>query len=111
MKKVYNKLVRDKINQVIEGNNQRAEFRYLKEEEYLQELHKKLYEEVNEFVEDDDKEELADVLEVLYSIAKTKNIDMDEVERIRIAKREKRGGFEDKLYLETVEDLKGEENE
>ena len=108
MKKVYNKLVRDNIVEVIKKNNEKPTFRYLSDEEYLQELHKKLYEEVDEFVAEDDKEELADVLEVLYSIAKAKNIDLEEVEKIRLAKREKRGGFEDKLYLETVENLEGE---
>ena len=104
MKKVYNKLVRDKILQVIESNNQIPQSRILDESEYLDELHKKLFEEVNEFVEQDDKEELADVLEVLYAIAKYKNIDLDEVEKIRLAKVEKRGAFEKRIFLEQVEE-------
>ena len=102
----YKKLVRDKIIDIIKGNGENPKYHTLTDEEYLEELHKKLFEEANEFVEEDSPEELADLLEVLYSIAKVKNIDLEEVEEIRLKKREKRGGFEDKIYLEIVEELK-----
>lgn len=102
----YNKLVRDKIIDIIRSNGENPVYHTLSDEEYLTELHKKLFEEANEFVENDDPEELADLLEVLYAIAKHKNINMQEVENIRINKRKKRGGFEDKIYLEGVEELK-----
>ena len=108
--KIYNKLVRDKILDIISSNNESPAFHLLNDEEYLQELHKKLFEEANEFVENDDKEELADVLEVLYAIAKVKHIDLNDVEKIRIEKRQKRGGFENRIFLETVE-IKGDNNE
>ena len=98
----YGKLVRDRIIDIICSNGEKPVYHTLSDEEYLKELHKKLFEEANEFVEADDPEELADLLEVLYTIAKHKNINMEEVENIRINKREKRGGFEDKIYLETV---------
>ncbi len=103
-KKTYNKLVRDKIIEIIESKGQKAEYRFLNDEEYLKELHKKLFEEANEFVEEDDKEELADLLEVIYAIANVKKIDLAEVEKIRLQKRTKRGGFEKKIYLESVEE-------
>ena len=99
----YNKLVRNKIIDIISANGETPIYHTLSDEEYLEELHKKVFEEANEFVENDDPEELADLLEVIYSIAKHKNINMQEVEKIRIKKREKRGGFEGKIYLETVE--------
>ena len=99
----YGKLVRDKIIDIIKNNGENPKYHTLTDEEYLEELHKKLFEEANEFVEEDSVEELADLLEVLYSIAKVKNISLEEVEKIRLKKREKRGGFEDKIYLETVE--------
>ena len=102
----YGKLVRDRIIDIIKENGETPIYHTLSDEEYLKELHKKLLEEANEFIEADDKEELADLLEVVYAIAKHKNINMDEVEKIRVKKREKRGGFEDKIYLETVEELK-----
>ena len=104
MKQAYNKLVRDKIVEIIKNNGETPAYRTLSSKEYLEELHKKLFEEANEFIEQDDKEELADVLEVLYAIAKVKKIDLDEVEKIRLEKRQKRGGFDKKLFLETVDD-------
>lgn len=106
MKKKYNKLVRDKIIEIIKSNSERPIYHTLTDEEYLNELHKKLFEEANEFVEEDSPEELADLLEVVYSIAKVKNISLEEVEDIRLKKREKRGGFDKKIYLEDVEELK-----
>jgi len=99
----YGKLVRDRIVDIIRANGENPKYHTLSDEEYLVELHKKLFEEANEFIENDDPEELADLMEVVYAIAKNKNINMQEVENIRIKKRQKRGGFEDKIYLETVE--------
>jgi predicted house-cleaning noncanonical NTP pyrophosphatase (MazG superfamily) len=101
----YGKLVRDKIVDIIRKNGETPKYHTLNDEEYLKELHKKVFEEANEFVEEDSLEELADLLEVVYAIAKHKKINMEEVEKIRLKKREKRGGFEDKIYLETVEEL------
>ena len=102
MKQTYNKLVRDKIIDIIISNGETPKSRVLSDEEYLEELHRKLFEEANEFIEEDSPEEMADLLEVVYSIAKLKNIDLNEVERIRKEQRQKRGGFENKIYLETV---------
>ncbi|MBQ3502150.1 MAG: nucleoside triphosphate pyrophosphohydrolase [Clostridia bacterium] len=102
----YNKLVRDKIIDIIRANGENPIYHTLSDEEYLAELHKKLIEEAYELIEADDIGEFADVLEVLYTIAKHKNINMEEVEKERVKKREKRGGFEDKIYLEGVEELK-----
>ncbi len=99
----YGKLVRDKIIDIIERNGEKPIYHTLSDEEYLSELHKKLFEEANEFVEEYNPEELADLLEVVYAIAKHKNIDLTEVERIRQNKRAKRGGFDNKIYLESVE--------
>ena len=102
----YGKLVRDKIIDIISANGENPIYHTLSDKEYLDELHKKLFEEANEFAENDDPEELADLLEVIYAIAKHKNINMEQVEEERVKKREKRGGFEDKIYLESVEELK-----
>ena len=99
----YGKLVRDKIIDIIRKNGETPKYHTLSDEDYLEELHKKVFEEANEFIEEDGPEELADLLEVLYAIAKHKNINLEEVEQIRLTKREKRGGFEDRIYLETVE--------
>ena len=102
----YGKLVRNKIIDIIRANGEQPIYHILGDEEYLDELHKKLIEEVHELIEADDIGEFADVLEVIYALAKHKNINMQEVEKERIKKREKRGGFEDKIYLKTVEEFK-----
>ena len=100
----YGKLVRDRIIDIIRANGENPIYHTLSDEEYLNELHKKLFEEANEFVENDDPEELEDLLEVVYAIAKHKNINMEEVEKERLKKRDKRGGFDEKIYLEGVEE-------
>ena len=101
----YNKLVRDKIPNIINSEkNKKATFRIMEENEYLKELNKKLMEEANEFIEKNDVEELADVMEVVISIMKEKNITWEQVEKIRKEKKENRGGFENKVFLESVKD-------
>ena len=72
----------------------------LKEEEYLRELHHKLNEEVNEYLESEEKEEIADILEVLYAILDVKGITKEDVEKIRIEKVKKRGAFQNRIFLE-----------
>ena len=99
MTKVFNKLVRDKIPQIIESNGEVAEVEILDDERFLNELHKKLFEEAEEFVEEDSPEELADLMEVLYAIARLRNIDLNEVETIRKEKAQKRGAFEKRIFL------------
>lgn len=104
---VYNKLVRDKIIEIIEAKGDKPTYETLKDDRYLIELNKKLLEEANEFVSENDPEELADLLEVVYAIAKLKNINLNSVEEIRKQKALKRGAFNQKIYLKTVE-RKGE---
>lgn len=100
--KVYNKLVRDKIPEIISSNNGRAITRILNNDEYLTELNKKLQEEVSEYLEDNNVEELADIVEVIYGILNAKNIEIDQFERIRKSKVQKRGAFKEKIFLEKV---------
>lgn len=100
----YNKLVRDKIPEIIEKNNKRCEYTILNSEEYLDHLNKKLLEEVNEYLESNDTEEIADILEVIYSILKHKNIDKEEVEKIRVKKKNERGSFDKRIMLKEVWD-------
>ena len=102
--KIYNKLVRDKIPEIIKRDNCNPNIRILDEKEYKKELDKKLLEEVNEYLKDDNIEEIADILEVLYAILDTKNTSKEEVDRIRINKVEKRGAFKNKIFLENVEE-------
>lgn len=101
--KIYNKLVRDKITDIIKADGRIAKYRILDENEYRQELNKKLQEEVKEYLEDNNVEELADIVEIIYGILNSMNVSIKEFEKIRINKQEKRGAFEKKIYLEETE--------
>lgn len=104
MKYVYNKLVRDKIPEEInEKGDRKANYRVLDNDEYLKELDKKLFEEAHEFVEEHSTQELADLMEVIGAIMKANNISLDDVEVARNIKNEKKGKFENKIYLIDVE--------
>ena len=80
--KVFNKLVRDKIPQIIESNGEQAKIRILNDEEYRAELNKKLLEEVAEYSADNNVEELADIVEVVYGILNSMGISIEEFETI-----------------------------
>lgn len=98
----HNKLVRDKIPDIIKFSGKQAVTHVLTDEEYLVELDRKLTEECAEYQADKSLEEMADVLEVLYSIAVARGYSVEELERVRAEKAEKRGGFADKIFLEEV---------
>ncbi|MBR3512747.1 MAG: nucleoside triphosphate pyrophosphohydrolase [Clostridia bacterium] len=101
--KEYNKLIRDKIPEIIsKDNNKKAIIRVLNDVDYKKELDKKLQEEMKEYLEDDNVEELADLVEVIYAILDNKNISLEEFEKIRKKKVGKRGAFKEKLFLEKV---------
>ncbi len=95
----YNKTIRDKIPEIIEKSGHSCNAKTLSDQEFLVEMEKKLTEEVSEYQNDKNPEELADILEVIYRIAKLKGISKEELENIRIKKTEERGGFEKNLYL------------
>ena len=101
----YQKLVRDKIPEIIKQNdNVDPITRILDNEEYLVELNLKIQEELAEYLESGDVEELADLEEVLRAILDVKNISYEEFESIRKSKVEKRGAFKDRIYLEGVKE-------
>ena len=102
--KIYNKLVRDKIPQIIENNNEICKIRVLNDQEYLVELNKKMVEEMNEYLQSGEIEELADLEEVLRAILDVKKCSYDKFETIRKTKVEKRGAFKNKLFLESTKD-------
>lgn len=104
MEKYYhNKLIRDKIPEIIEANRGKYELRVMEVEEFKKELKKKLIEESREAQNAGGKEsitkELADVLEIIKSIAESENIEFTSVEQEQTKKKEKRGGFKKKLFL------------
>jgi predicted house-cleaning noncanonical NTP pyrophosphatase (MazG superfamily) len=93
----YNKLVRDKIPEILDKKGVSYEKRLAGPEEYQAELIKKLVEEAQEFAEAGSKEELADVLEVIEALKLLP--DYAGVEEVRLAKRAERGGFEGRIVL------------
>ncbi len=100
----YNKLVRDKIPEIIEKNGGIPISRILDDKEYKKCLDEKLIEEVQEYLKDDNEEELADVYEVFINILKYKGIELKKIEEIALEKKIKRGGFDKKIYLEEVKE-------
>lgn len=92
------KLVRDRIPQIIIEDGRTPVVRTLSDEEYLSELDRKLNEEVAEYQADKSLEEMADILEVLLAICEARGHSVDELIEVRDKKREKRGGFRDKVY-------------
>jgi len=104
-KTVHNKLVRDRIPEIIEKSGKRAVTEILSDEEYMELLNKKLMEEVQEYLESGTVEELADIGEVMHAIMDLKGISLDEFQRVRMEKLEQRGGFKKKILLkEVIED-------
>lgn len=105
---IHNKLVRDRIPEIIESTGKKFSTRILNDEEYITELKKKSFEELQEYMEATDKsnaiEELADVLEIMHALAEYHGSTIEEVEKIRQEKAAKRGGFNEKIYLIEVED-------
>jgi len=97
--KNFNKLVRDKIPEIIEKNNETCEIRILEDSEYLEELNKKIQEEMKEYLESGEIEELADLEEVLRAILNVKNCSYQEFEKLRKDKVLKRGAFDKKIFL------------
>ena len=98
--KTFNKLVRDNIPQIIESKGEKAYIRTLCDEEYKEQLDVKLQEEIKEYLEDDNIEELADIVEVIYAILEYKNVKLEDFEKIRVDKVQKRGAFKKKIFLE-----------
>ena len=105
MERIYNKLVRDKIPNIIEEKGETPVIKTLDAIEYKKELEKKLYEEYKEVIEANSEEyieELADMLEVIRALAKLENKSLDDVILIADKKKEKRGAFDKKIFLEKV---------
>ena len=98
----YNKLVRDRIPEIIEASGKTCVTETLSECEYLQMIDAKLDEELAEYHKDQNVEELADLLEVIRAAAIARGHTLEELEQVRAAKEEKRGKFEKRLLLKEV---------
>ena len=101
---IYNKLVRDLIPEIIAASGKQYHSEILDDQTYLEKLDLKLQEELDEYYQNKDIAELADLLEVIYAAAKARGISEQELDRIRMDKQKKRGGFKQKIFLIDVED-------
>lgn len=99
---IYNKLVRDRIPEIIKNAGKIAEYEVLSQADYAKMLEKKLDEETAEYHASKNVEELADILEVLYALAESSGYSADELERLRARKAQERGGFKKRLFLKKV---------
>lgn len=101
---IYEKLVRDKIPEIIQADGQTPQVRQLGTEEFRRKLLEKLVEEATELLESNgDIGERADVAEVLKAIDESFTFSEEAIEQVRKEKADARGGFEQKIYLEKVE--------
>lgn len=103
---IYNKLVRDRIPEIIQSKGGTCRTRILSDEEYVQKLDQKLGEELAEYLDSHNPEELADLLEVVYACAAVQGLCPADLEQIRADKAEARGGFKNKILLIESEDKK-----
>jgi predicted house-cleaning noncanonical NTP pyrophosphatase (MazG superfamily) len=103
-KRIYKKLVRDNIPDMIVANEQEPEFYIFPEQDFENELILKLQEESGEYLESKNPEELADILEILLELAKVRNITLAEIEALRQKKLAERGGFSKRIFLVKVEE-------
>lgn len=104
MEKIMEKLVRDNILDIIIKNGEEPIYRILNDEEYIKSLKVKMMEEYQEILDaktkEDVLEECADLLELLFALTKIYGFKEEDLINMRILKREKRGGFDKKIYLE-----------
>ena len=98
----YYKLVRDRIQEIIEAHGKPCICETISDEDYISLLDQKLNEELAEYQESKSLEELADLLEVMQAVVKARGWTLEELERVRADKAAKRGGFEKKILLKEV---------
>lgn len=104
MAREYDKLVRDRIPEIIAENGEEPIFHMADEEEYRTRLLEKLAEEVAEYRENQEIAELADILEVLHTIRDEHGVPVEQLQTIREQKADRRGRFEEGIVLERVEE-------
>lgn len=101
---VHNKLVRDRIPEIIEASGRTCITEVLPNDAYIQALNAKLSEELEEYQQSKSLEELADLLEVMGAVVKARGYTWDDLTRVRKEKRTQRGAFERRIFLKEVID-------
>ena len=101
----FNKLVRDKIPEIIKRNGDAPITHIANDEEFSAKIKEKLQEEVDEFLKEPDAEELADVLEVIYALSDYLGVSKEDLESIRKEKADKRGRFKERIILDETNEF------
>jgi predicted house-cleaning noncanonical NTP pyrophosphatase (MazG superfamily) len=96
------KLVRDLVPQLIEDDGDEAVVRVLDQDEYYEALREKLQEEVTEYLESEDPDELADIVEVVRTLVNFHSMSVTDLELTRQKKLAEHGGFDERLFLEEI---------
>ena len=104
MKKTYHKLIRDRIPEIIEQQGNVCVIRVMGPKEYLEMVDAKLDEELAEYHKDQNLEELADLVEVIYAAAEARGYTREQLEKVRAEKEVQRGAFHKRLLLLEVRD-------
>ncbi|MDP2736885.1 MAG: nucleoside triphosphate pyrophosphohydrolase [bacterium] len=107
MEKIYNKLVRDNIPEIIKQDNAEPRIRILEQEEYLKQLFKKLEEEAREVAgaaanKNELMKEIGDVYEIIDAIIDNCGLDKEEIMKLKNERKIERGGFNKKIFLESI---------
>ena len=99
---VHNKLVRDRIPEIIEASGRTCVAVTLPDDAYIRALDAKLNEELAEYQQSKSLEELADLLEVMGAVVKARGYTWDDLTRVRKEKRAARGAFDKRIFLQEV---------
>ena len=102
--KIYNKLVRDRIPEIIRASGASCATKSLTDTEYLQALDAKMAEELTEYHESGSIEELADLLEVIHAAVKARGVSVEELYGAMEKKAANRGRFDEKIMLLSVDE-------
>ena len=100
--KTYNKLVRDRIPEIIEVEGNTCVTEILSDADYLKMVDAKLDEELAEYHQDQNLEELADLTEVIHAAVIARGYTLEDLERVRAEKAAQRGSFKKKILLKEV---------
>ena len=104
--KKYNKLVRDKIPDIIKADGGECKFHVAKKNEFAELLNEKVFEEAMELIKNPCAEEIADVLEVVEALARMHHINLDDIKLAKVKKKEERGGFQQMIVLDEASEEK-----
>ncbi|WKY48841.1 nucleoside triphosphate pyrophosphohydrolase [Eubacteriaceae bacterium ES3] len=104
MKVEYNKLVRDKIPQIIKESGRTCEYKVLGDSEIKDALKEKLIEKAQIFSNKPSEDELSDIYELLHAIVETYDYEPLHIDYLKLQNKENKGTYSNRVYLISVDD-------